>query len=94
MILTTVIVRYCANSDQQCYSAANDAMGHSHRHLPFNLFLTGRVRSLCLSVGGPEPVADTGLCQDVFRPLRIGLDFLPQLANIDPQILSIRRLIP
>jgi hypothetical protein len=46
------------------------------------------------SIGGPEHVADTGLCQDIFGPLRIGFDLLSKLANINPKILCIGRLIP
>ena len=35
-------------------------------------------------IRSPQAVADAGLCQHELRALGIGLDFLPELAHIDP----------
>src|SRR5262249_14328814 len=36
-----------------------------------------------------QPIANSGFSQDIVRALRIGLDFLPQLAHVHPQVLRI-----
>ena len=41
-----------------------------------------------------QPVADAGFGQYELRTLRIGLDLLPELAHVNPQILRIRQLVP
>jgi hypothetical protein len=46
------------------------------------------------SIRGPQAIADARLGQDELRPLRIGLDLLPELAHIDPQVLRIGHLVP
>jgi hypothetical protein len=46
------------------------------------------------SVRRPQPITDAGLGQDEMRTLRIGLDLLAELADIDAQILCIRQFVP
>ena len=41
-----------------------------------------------------QPVADAGFGQHELRALGIGFDLLPELADIDPQILRVGQLIP
>jgi hypothetical protein len=43
-----------------------------------------RRRFRCASIRGPQAISDARLGQDELRPLRIGLDLLPELAHIDP----------
>ena len=49
---------------------------------------------LALLIRRAQPIADAGFGQDVLRPLGIGLDLLPELAHIDPQILRVGQLVP
>src|SRR5262245_33231142 len=48
-----------------------------------------QARSMQLLLRRPQPIADPGLRQYVMRPLGIGLDLLPQLPHIDPQVLRV-----
>jgi hypothetical protein len=41
-----------------------------------------------------QPIANAGFGQDELRALRIAFDLLPELANIDPQILRVGQFIP
>src|SRR6202011_1931837 len=41
-----------------------------------------------------QSVADAGFGQDIVRPLRIGLDLLPQLPDVNPQILRVGQIVP
>ena len=43
---------------------------------------------------GAQAIADPGLGQNVVRPLGIGLDLVPQLPHVDPQILRIGQVVP
>jgi hypothetical protein len=45
-------------------------------------------------IRSPQAIADAGFGQHELRALRIGLDLLPELAHIDPQILRVGQLIP
>lgn len=45
-----------------------------------------------MSIRFPEPVANAGLGGDIVRLVRNLLNLLPQLPNVDAQILHIRRL--
>src|ERR1700752_1248446 len=46
------------------------------------------------SIGGAQPVTDSGFCEDVMRALGIGFDLLPKLADIDAQILRVGEIAP
>ena len=46
------------------------------------------------SVRRPQPVADAGLRQNIVRALGIGFDLLPELADIDAQILCVGQFVP
>ena len=41
-----------------------------------------------------QPVANAGFGEDILRTLGIGFDLLPELADIDPQILGVGQIIP
>ena len=41
-----------------------------------------------------QPIADSRFGENIVRPFRIGFDFLAKLADIDPQILGIGKIIP
>ena len=47
-----------------------------------------------LSVRSPEAIPDSGFGQHEARPLRIGLDLLPELPDIDAQILRVGDFVP
>ena len=51
----------------------------------------GRVTRL---IRRAQPIADAGLGQHIVRTFGIGLDLLPELTHIDPQILRIGQLVP
>src|SRR5579871_1012412 len=54
-----------------------------------------QVREPCAElIRRPQAIADAGLGQYELRPLRIDLDLLAELADIDPQILRIGQLVP
>jgi len=46
------------------------------------------------SVRRPQPVADAGLRQNIVRALGIGFDLLPELADIDAQVLCVGEVVP
>src|SRR5665213_2439071 len=46
------------------------------------------------SVRGAQPVTDAGFGQDVLGTVWLGLDLLPQLADIDAQVLRVGQRIP
>ena len=45
-------------------------------------------------IRGTQPIADTRFSEDILRLLGIGLDFLPELPNIYPQILRVGQIVP
>src|SRR5262245_12767185 len=46
------------------------------------------------SIRRPQAIADPRLRQDILRTFRIGLDLLPQLPDVHPQILSVGQIVP
>src|SRR5207247_1136728 len=46
------------------------------------------------SVRSPQPVADAGLRQNIVRALGIGFDLLPELPDIDAQVLCVGEVVP
>src|SRR5262249_17274895 len=73
--------------------SAPDAGGGS-RKTRRNAGCTSLRRSQASSIGRAQPIADSGLGEDVVRPLGIGLDLLPQLPHVDPQILRVGEIVP
>jgi hypothetical protein len=64
-------------------------------HDPLKQVMSGRDEqrgSASLNLA-PKAIADAGLCQNVARLLRIRLDLLPQLLDVDAQILDVRRYL-
>jgi hypothetical protein len=52
--------------------------------------------SLCnrsTSVGRSKAISDSTFGQDVLRLSRIGFDLLPELPNVDAQVLDVREFI-
>src|SRR5664279_4805530 len=45
-------------------------------------------------IPSPQPIPDARLGQHELRALGVGLDLLPQLADINPQILRVGQLVP
>ena len=46
------------------------------------------------SVGRTKAIADARFSQDILWPFRISFDLLPELANVDPELLGVDGLIP
>src|SRR5262249_8867927 len=55
---------------------------------------TVRTVELRCSVRRAQPIADARFGQDVARTLGVGFDLLPELPDIDPQVLRIGEVVP